>query len=64
MRLNTVNKIIIEWEYYKDLIMDLSMVISTEDYKKILSRDGECGGSVELPCISRFISNFLSQSVL
>ena len=34
-RKSTVNKIINEWKYYKDFIVDLSIVNSTEDYKKI-----------------------------
>ena len=33
IKLSTVNKIIKEWEYYKDIIADLSIVNSAEDQK-------------------------------
>ena len=46
-------------ECFKDLIVDLSMVNSTEDYKNLLSREWEYGGNVELTCISRLFSNYL-----
>ena len=37
MRLSILNKIIKEWEYYKDFIMELSMVINFEDSNNLLS---------------------------
>ena len=41
IRLNTINKIINEWEHYKDFIVDLSVVNSPKDYKNLLPRDGK-----------------------
>ena len=38
-RVSAANKIINEWGYYKDFIVDLSMVNSAEDYKDLLSGD-------------------------
>ena len=35
------------------------MVNNTEDYKNLLSRDGEYGGSVELTYMSHLVSNYL-----
>ena len=46
--LNTVNKIINEWEYYKDFIVDLLIVNSAEVYKNLLSRNGEYDGNIKL----------------
>ena len=40
-------------------MMDLSMVNSSGEYKNLLSSDEECGGSVELTCISRLSFNYL-----
>ena len=54
--LNTVNKIINEWEYYKDFIVDLLIVNSAEVYKNLLSRNGEYEGMAELTCINRLFS--------
>ena len=39
--LSTVNKIIKEWECYKDFIVNLSMANKAEDYKNLLFTDGE-----------------------
>ena len=58
IRLSTMNKIINEWKYYKDIMVDLSMVNSAEDYKNFLSRDEEYGESVKLACISCLFSNY------
>ena len=44
IRLSTVDKIINEWEYYKDFIVDLSMISSADDFKNLLSSNGEYGG--------------------
>ena len=44
IRLNTVNKIINDLEYYKNFIVD--MINSAENYKNLVSRDGECDESV------------------
>ena len=57
-RWRTVNKITNEWEHYKNFIVNLSIVISSEDYKNSLS-DREYGGSVELTYISCLIFNYL-----
>ena len=61
IRLITVKKTINEWKYYKDFIVDLSMVNSAEVYKKLLFRDWKYGESVELACNSRLL---LVQSAL
>ena len=55
----TANKIINECEYYKDFIMHASMVNSAEDYKSLLSRNGEYVRSVVLTHISRLSSKYL-----
>ena len=59
MKLSTVNKIINEWEHYKDFIVYLSMVNSPEDYKNLLSRDKKYGWCIELTCVSRLFPNYL-----
>ena len=59
IRLTTLNKMINEWEHYKDFIVHLSMINTAEDYKNVLSRDGECTGRVELTCIWRLFSKYL-----
>ena len=46
--LSAVSQIVNEWEFYKDFIMGLSL----EDYRDLLSKDGEYGGSMELASIS------------
>ena len=43
IRISTVNKIVNEWKYYEDFIVDLSMTVSSEDYKNLPSRDGKYG---------------------
>ena len=57
IRFNIVNIIINEWEWYKDFIVDLSMVKIADDRKNLLPRDGEYGGSVEFICISFLLAN-------
>ena len=46
IRISTDNKIINEWEDYKEFIVDLLMVNSTKDNKNLLFRNIEYGGSV------------------
>ena len=48
IKLNTANKIVNEWEYFKDFIKDLSVVNRAEEHKNLLSRDEKYGGNVEL----------------
>ena len=57
--LNTLNKIVKKWEYYKDFIADLSIVKNAEDYKNLLCNDGEYGGNVSLRHVSCLLSNDL-----
>ena len=59
IRLSIVNKIINEWEYYEDFIMELSKTNSSDDYKNVLSRGKEYSESFRLKCISLLYSNYL-----
>ena len=59
IRINTVNKITNVWEYYKEFVVDPSLFNTVEDYKNLLSRGGENGGSVEFLFIRRLCSNNL-----
>ena len=58
IRLNTVNKIINEWKYYKDLILYLSKVDSAVHYKYSFSRDREYGISIKFSYISHLFPNY------
>ena len=58
IRFSTANIINNEQVYYKDFVVDLSMVNSIENYKNILFRDGEYDGKVKLICNSHLFSNY------
>ena len=53
---STVNKIISEWKCYIDFMVYWSTVNCAEDYKNLLCRDEESGGSV---AFSSLFSNYL-----
>ena len=57
--LSNINKIMNDWEYYTILISDQSMINNAKDYKYLLSKDGEYGGSVESTWLNRLFSNYL-----
>lgn len=56
IRMRVVERIENNWSRYKDFIIgDTSYglnVLDAQDYKKLMSRDGEYAGHVELHCIS------------
>ena len=53
VRINTLNKINNEWEYYTYFIVHLSTLNIAEDYWNSLSWDEEDGGDLEFTYISR-----------
>lgn len=55
IRLQAVSRIVNEWEFYKHFVIDLTL----EEYKNLLSRDGEFGSSMELTSISNLFPDYL-----
>ena len=55
--MSTIYKIISEWKYFKDFIMNLSVVINTENYKNAFARDREYDGVVELTCMHKLFGS-------
>ena len=51
-------------EYYKDFIVDLSVVNRAKSFKNFLAKDGEYDGRVELICISRLFPKHLLMGIV
>lgn len=62
IRLNVVNRVVSEWNRYKNFIIgDTSYsltIMSSSDYQRLMSRDGQYGGHVEIHCASELYNDY------